>query len=546
MAAVLRKNRSWLHGLLKDPQILSQVVPQLYQHNILPAEAPLESVDSNSRAIDVLESIEKEMEEHTEPCSLGLEFINVLCGFVVEQSALKYLKMTADEFREERKAASRRSSRSSMDSSAGCLDTSSSSVFSTPEKKSEKCQESTGGSVEGTRERRRHLSEGSGEVKSTESDLPQYKHSRSFSEPVTGDLEQSPQQNKVVCNTKSYSFDREFHDDNLDSPILHSAPALGASVLQSIKENPDSPDMHAYKKFTVQASLPEHSSSSLSMHSETVIDECATIASVDSYTKLSDEQFSAQESSIMATFVRAVTAVQETDGTKNLGVMQAEYEKMLKHYQQMMKQAKLAHDEEAKKLYAAVEYHRKLSEKREQDLIDKDHQLEQMGQELDERKGQLAEREKELYEVQKEKKRVEDEMKSEEEKKEHEIKRLQFEKEDMEEECVRLRERLNNKENQVKVLERNIMKRQLELELHRNAQLLQSSQTMAERNDKDVIDKKMKQWEEMKNLVDRLFKKGNDIIQAKLAIVQQLNAIKHTGRRRPSTVPATGASLHLL
>ena len=155
--------------------------------------------------------------------------------------------------------------------------------------------------------------------------------------------------------------------------------------------------------------------------------------------------------------MRTVKDTQETDDQE---VMQVEYDKKLtlRLYQQKMKQAE--------RELADVEYYRKLSEKREQDLIDKDRRLEQMRQELAKMMCQLAEKEKELYEIQNEKKRIED------------------------------------------------------------AQVLHS------KNDKDVL-KKTKGRQEMENLVDQLFERDSDIIQAKLAIIRKFNAIIHG--RRPSS-----------
>lgn len=526
MAAVLRKNHAWLHSLLKNH--LSQIVPELLQHNILPAEAQqaalLERVSPQHRATYVLDMVEKKMKEHADPCNLGLEFMKVISNSDVglDQSALDNLKLTADEFTEEQsKAASRRSSDQ--------LDSSSSGVFSSPEKTSEKCQGITGNAV-GTTGRRRLLSEGN-EFKSTESNSSEYKHSRSFSEPAMVDEEQLPLQNKFVCNNS----EREVKGDNLESPALYPASLVESALLPSIAESP-SPDLNACKKFPSVATPTEPSISPLAMQSEAAGDQCET-ACIES----DNEDFSARESSIMEKFVHAV---QETDGTDDQGVMQAEYDRMLKHYQQKLEQAESAYLRETKKLRADVEYHKRVSEEREQHLLDKDRQLQQVGQELQQRKGQVANNEREIYELQKEKKRIEDEMESEEKIKLHEINKLQSEKEEMEKECTRLRNRLHNKEKQLSSLEQSIKQRQLDLELHRNMQLLHLSNTDTERNDKEVIEKKMKQWEEMKKLVDRLFKKGSDVTQTKRDIVQQLNAIKHTGmHRRPSTVPVVRTSL---
>ena len=385
--------------------------------------------------------------------------------------------------------------------------------------------------MEGTIGRRRFVSEGS-EIKSTESNPSECKQSRSFSDTTIIDTEQLLLRDKLVCNNS----ERELKDDTLKSPTLHPQSLLGPAFLPSITESPASPDLNACKKFPAVATPTEPSVSPLTMQHEAAGDDSATAC-----IELDDKEFSARETSIMEKFVHAI---QETDGTDDQGVMQAEYDRMMKHYQQKIKQAELVHRRETKKLQADVEYHKRLSEERGQDLLDKDRQLEQVGQELQQRKGQVANNEKEIYELQKENKRIEDALKSEEKRKVDEITKLQSEKEEMEKECKRLRNWLDKKEMQLNLLQQSIHQRQFELELHRNTQLLQSSNTETEKNDKEVIEKKMKQWKEMKKLIDQLFKKGSDVAQTKRDIVQQLNAIKHTGmQRRPSTVPVVRTSL---
>ena len=104
----------------------------------------------------------------------------------------------------------------------------------------------------------------------------------------------------------------------------------------------------------------------------------------------------------------------------------------------------------------------------------------------------------------------------------------------MEKEYVALKQQLDKKFQQLKYLEQTIIEQQLELEMQIrvNTWLLQSLQTSQHKleriTDKKVVEKKIEQWQKVKDLVNQLFEEGSDITQIKLAMV---NVIKHTGMR---------------
>lgn len=527
MATVLRKNEAWLHGLLKDR--LPVIVPDLLYQEVISTEdkeaALKEDVDPSTRARDLLDVIEEQMSNHVDPCSFGLKFIEVLISSGI--GWLDYLQKTAEEFKKEQNRASRRSS---VDSNVGCLDSSSSSVFieysRSVERQDDKRRGSTG-NIEKIGQRK-HSSE---RRRSAGSESSQHKRaSRSYSDPGEWSLQQknlTPHSQSASSHSHSASSDASDNDKaelekgDRDNPMLYHTPLN--SVLHSIAENPNSPDV--FKKFTAQGGTPAGlSPSPLLDEPEDSEDSEGPNDSEDSVTDLTcnsdaewtDEQFGVRESSILQQFVRIVSAVKETGERGDQKAMEEEYYKMLTYYQQKVtllssqkQQSDFAHQEEVEDLLSAVELHKRRSEEGEQRLKEKDQQLDQVQQQLDERGTQLAIKEKEVYD-------------------------LQTDKKDLEEECKRLERRLAEKQKQVRLLAQGIKQRQLEIELFKSDQLLESNLAKQERNNKTVIKQKMKQWKEMKHLLDQLFE-GKDITHVKLAIVQKVNSIKTTGMRRPST-----------
>ena len=109
MAAALRKNRAWLHDLLKNH--LAIIFPNLCKEGLLPKDIVLPGDEScNTKANYVLEVIMNEMEKHVDECSFGLTFVTVLRDSITDELMLRMLEETAKEFKEEQSRAFRRSS----------------------------------------------------------------------------------------------------------------------------------------------------------------------------------------------------------------------------------------------------------------------------------------------------------------------------------------------------------------------------------------------------------------------------------------------------
>lgn len=229
MATVLRKNKAWLHELIKRHQL--EVVPKLCNSEIISEEAKEtalhENVDASTRATVLLNVIEENMSDSIEPCTYGLQFIHVLIESGIDKSG--NLEKTAKEFGDEqRRASSRKSSTASV---TGCLDTqpcsSYSSVFivAPNEMGSQKRRGSTESIDSGRKSRK-----SSSEQQLSDSSILSWSNSESN--------DYSPQHSESVSYAQIHKS-----DERPEEQVVDLNPYPLSFSLSPITENPNSPDI---------------------------------------------------------------------------------------------------------------------------------------------------------------------------------------------------------------------------------------------------------------------------------------------------------------
>ena len=507
---VLRKNRAWLHGLIKEN--LSKVVPQLYEQEIVPQNAEQEELckkghDSTAATNSVWDTIEREVGKAEDDSDYMCKFIQVLIDCDIGH--VDDLRKVIEKFRDKPQRSRRASGTESLNSS-------SSSVFS-GEGGNKMLQESTESLNNYQRKRKstdrkestdsnaslgsyyasnpvdlspQHVKPGS----RGQEDDTRIGQSSGGAEGEGGVVSSFPdplqQQNKPSVSLEDDTSVAD-HPAGIDKENLHDPPPANPQTsvkhLNAIPENPNSPD--PVKRFTTQVPSEEP------VPNDTVPSPGEAAAPVDDQVDLIGQQFSIEENAMMQQFV--CTACRASDLRMN--EVKKQYEKVVEFYERKLEEDRFAHEEKTAKLQSAIEHCKGCLEEEQQ-------KYEETKQKLEERNVQLADKEKEINEL-KERKEMAEKL------------------------CQRLEGQLANARERVRSLKQSIDQKQLEIELSKSDRLLQSNSANTE---KTVVKEKMDQWKNMQQLIDQLYHE-RDITHVKLAIVQKVNSIKTTGMRRPRT-----------
>ena len=487
MASVLRKNQAWLRGLIKEK--LSIVVTELCRQNVIPLDAREEATcesendiesemdkaddagvckSENDIANSVWNAIEDEMGKAEDECVFGQKFVQVLIDSGIGN--VDDLKKIVKEFKDEEQRASRRSS---VASSVGCLDSSSSSVFMTftDEREINRRRASTE-SLDGGGRSRKNSSERKDSTGSNSSLSIKY----------------SPDHSTSISQAQKYAGDTGSRDFEQDRTLV--VPPL----LPAIFEHPDidSPDntpfMNPYCTPNLTTELSSVDPSPESGFPQPAVDSGSNVDLVVDADAFVEE---------LERFVREVEpAMCQEDAERGRYhdkylALKGRCERMSEHYQYQIDQLMVQRQQAVSATQIEVE---RVKEEVSGKLNDKEQQL-------DKRKTQVAELEKRIHKVSEEKKMLEND-------------------------CAELRQRLLEKEEKIKSLERTIE------ESHSEVQFLRG--TDDHRSQLEMSEQSRDQWIEMKKLVDHLFQSRDTLQQAKLAIRKKVEMIK-TNYARPNT-----------